>query len=383
MARPKLEKRLCVSYEKLNQRHATQLSRKHRARFATFVIRASVFDGFLSSRHPAATAKTTGRRRAQRFSPIPLPADHVVRTSERRTGRLNMTYQHVTAPTQFIEANGIRFAYRRFGQEGGTPLLFMQHFRGGMDHWDPAVTDGFAKNGPVILFDNAGVASSSGETPDTIDAMAEHAANFVAGLGLSQIDLLGFSIGGYIAQTLTIRHPELIRRLILVGTGPRAGEPPQDPKDAEYVGFRDPKTGQSPLETYLYLFFRPSETSQSAGKMFWARRHARKEDVDVPTSAQTMEAQRAAIAEWRQTRGERFAELKAITQPSLVVNGHNDVMVPTINSFTLSQEIPNAQLIVYPDAGHGSLFQFPELFVTHGRIFLDGPLAATETKRAP
>ncbi len=252
-----------------------------------------------------------------------------------------------------------------------------------MDHWDPAVTDGFAKNGPVILFDNAGVASSSGETPDTIDAMAEHAANFVAGLGLSQIDLLGFSIGGYIAQTLTIRHPELIRRLILVGTGPRAGEPPQDPKYAEYGGFTDPKTGQSPLETYLYLFFRPSETSQSAGKMFWARRHARKEDVDVPTSAQTMEAQRAAIAEWRQTRGERFAELKAITQPSLVVNGHNDVMVPTINSFTLSQEIPNAQLIVYPDAGHGSLFQFPELFVTHGRIFLDGPLAATETKRAP
>ncbi len=280
-----------------------------------------------------------------------------------------MTYRHVTAPTQFVEANGIRFAYRRLGQEGGTPLLFMQHFRGGMDHWDPAVTDGFAKNGPVILFDNAGVASS--------------AANFVAGLGLSQIDLLGFSIGGYIAQTLTIRHPELIRRLILVGTGPRAGEPPQDPKYAEYGGFTDPKTGQSPLETYLYLFFRPSETSQSAGKMFWARRHARKEDVDVPTSAQTMEAQRAAIAEWRQTRGERFAELKAITQPSLVVNGHNDVMVPTINSFTLSQEIPNAQLIVYPDAGHGSLFQFPELFVTHGRIFLDGPLAATETKRAP
>jgi len=294
-----------------------------------------------------------------------------------------MIYRHVTAPTQFVEANGIRFAYRRFGQEGGTPLLFMQHFRGGMDHWDPAVTDGFAKNGPVILFDNAGVASSSGETPDTIDAMAEHAANFVAGLGLSQIDLLGFSIGGYIAQTLTIRHPELIRRLILVGTGPRAGEPPQDPKYAEYGGFTDPKTGQSPLETYLYLFFRPSETSQSAGKMFWARRHARKEDVDVPTSAQTMEAQRAAIAEWRQTRGERFAELKAITQPSLVVNGHNDVMVPTINSFTLSQEIPSAQLIVYPDAGHGSLFQFPELFVTHGRIFLDGPLAAAETERAP
>jgi pimeloyl-ACP methyl ester carboxylesterase len=295
-----------------------------------------------------------------------------------------MTYRHVTAPTQFVEASGIRFAYRRFGQEGGTPpLLFMQHFRGGMDHWDPAVTDGFAKNRPVILFNNAGVASSSGETPDTIDAMAERAADFVGALGLSQIDLLGFSIGGYIAQTLTIRHPELIRRLILAGTGPRAGEPPQDPKYAEYGGLTDPKTGQAPLEAFLYLFFRPSETSQFAGKAFWVRRHARKEDVDVPTSAQTMAAQRAAITDWRQTRGERFAELKAITQPTLVVNGHNDIMVPTVNSFTLSQNIPNAQLIIYPDAGHGSLFQFPELFVTHGRIFLDGPLAATEIERAP
>src|ERR1700738_2556551 len=212
------------------------------------------------------------------------PRRFTMRTSERRTGRSNMTYQHVTAPTQFVEANGIPFAYRRFGQEGGTPLLFMQHFRGGMDHWDPAITDGFAENRSVILFDNAGIASSSGETPDTIDAMAEHAADFVGALGLSQVDLLGFSIGGYVAQTLTIRHPELIRRLILVGTGPRAGEPPQDPKYAEYGGLPDPKTGESPLEAFLYLFFRPSEASQSAGKIFWARRHARTESGGAPTS---------------------------------------------------------------------------------------------------
>src|SRR6202795_1096822 len=206
-----------------------------------------------------------------------------MRTSERRTERSNVTYQHVTAPTQFVEANGIRFACRRFGQEGGTPLLFMQHFRGGMDHWDPTVTDGFAKDRPVILFDNAGVASSSGETPDTIDAMAEHAVDFVRALGLSQIDLLGFSIGGYIAQTLTVRHPELIRRLLLVGLLHRAGEILTDPKYADFGALTDPKTGQAPLETFLYLFFRPSETSQFAGKAFWARRHARKEDVDVST----------------------------------------------------------------------------------------------------
>ena len=281
--------------------------------------------------------------------------------------------RHVTAPTLLVEANGIRYAYRRFGKEQGTPLLFMQHFRGGMDHWDPAVTDGFAKTRPVILFDNAGVASSSGETPETIDLMAERAADFVVALGLSQFDLLGFSIGGYVAQTLAIRHPELIRRLILVGTGPRAGEPPQDPKYAEYGAMTDPKTGQNPLESFLYLFFRPSPTSQAAGRKFWARRHWRKDDVDVATSAQTMAAQRAAIGEWRQPRGERFIELTAIVHPTLVVNGHNDIMVPTINSYILSQTIPNAQLIIYPDSGHGSLFQFPELFVEHAQMFLDRP----------
>src|ERR1700684_384260 len=157
-----------------------------------------------------------------------------MRTGERRTGRSNMTYRHGPARMQFVEANEIRFPYRRFGQEGGTPLVFMQHFRGGMDHWDPAVTNGFAENRPVILFDNAGVASSSGETPDTIDAMAEHAAGFAGALGFSQVDLLGFSIGGYIAQTLALRRPQLIRRLILAGTGPRAGEPSQDSKYGDY-----------------------------------------------------------------------------------------------------------------------------------------------------
>jgi pimeloyl-ACP methyl ester carboxylesterase len=277
-----------------------------------------------------------------------------------------MTHTHVTAPTQFVEANGIRFAYRRFGEEGGVPLLFMQHFRGGMDHWDPAITDGFAKGRPVILFNNAGVASSSGETPDTIDAMGEHAADFVNALGLAQVDVLGFSIGGYVAQTLTLRHPQLVRRLMLVGTGPRAGEPTQDPQVMQHA-----TTPESGLEDFLYLFFTPSASSQAAGRAFWERRHLRKHEVDPPTSPQTMAAQIAALTEWRHVRGERFAELKSITQPTLVVNGSKDVMVPTINSFTLSQHIPHAQLIVYPDSGHASHFQYPDLFLVHARMFLD------------
>src|SRR5246500_4365078 len=128
---------------------------------------------------------------------------------------------HITAPTRFVEGKGIRFAYRRFGQESGIPLLFFQHFRGGMDHWDPAVTDGFAQDRPVVLFDNAGVAGTSGDTPNSIEAMADHAAAFVGALGLPQVDVLGFSIGGYVSQSFVLRQPHLVRHLVLAGTGPR------------------------------------------------------------------------------------------------------------------------------------------------------------------
>jgi len=278
---------------------------------------------------------------------------------------------HITAPTRFVESNGIRFAYRHFGRESGIPLLFFQHFRGGMDHWDPAVTDGFAQDRPVVLFDNAGVAASSGDTPNSIETMADHAAAFVRALGLSQVDVLGFSIGGYVSQTLALRHRTLVRRMILAATGPRGGDPSQDPQAAEYAASTDPITGESSLEAFLYLFFRPTATSQAAGRAFWERRQERKKDVDPPSTPQTLAAQRAATAEWRQIRGERFSELKDISQPTLVVNGNHDVMIPTINSFTLSQGIPRAQLIIYPDSGHGVLFQFPELFVAHGRMFLE------------
>jgi pimeloyl-ACP methyl ester carboxylesterase len=274
---------------------------------------------------------------------------------------------HVTAPTQFIEANGVRFAYRRFGRKDGVPLFLMQHFRGGMDHWDPLLTDGLGRGRPIVLFNNAGVASSSGETPTTIDAMADRAADFVCALGIAQLDVLGFSIGGFVAQAFTLRHSSLVRRLLLVGTGPRGGEPTRDPKVALHAG-ASPAIG---LEGFLYLFFSPSERGQSAGRAFWERRHLRKEDVDPPSSAQTMAAQISAIAEWGQVRGQRFAELQGITQPTLVVNGKNDVMIPTINSFTLQQALPNAHLILYPDSGHGSQFQYPERFLSHAGAFLD------------
>ena len=177
--------------------------------------------------------------------------------------------------------------------------------------------------------------------------------------------MLGFSVGGYVAQGFVLRHSQLVRRLVLAGTGPRNGEPRKNPRVSEVAGNPVPA-----CEDFLFLFFSPSEAGQAAGRAFWERRHQRK-DADAPSSIQTMKAQQAAIMEWAEPRGERYADLKRIKQPTLVVNGNDDIMVPTINSFTLSQHIPNAQLIVYPDSGHGALFQYPELFVAHTKVFLD------------
>lgn len=277
-------------------------------------------------------------------------------------------YTHVTAPTQFLEANGVRYAYRRFGADTGTPLVFLQHFRGGLDNWDPLVIDGLAQSRPVILVNYAGVASSSGEPAQTVDGMANGIADFIKALGLpSAVDVLGFSIGGFVSQSLTHRYPQLVRKLVLVGTGPRGGERPNDPKVLQVAG------NPVPVEKdFLFLFFSPSEKSQAAGRAFWQRRHQR-QDQDPPSSVDALKAQAAAITEWGTPRDDDFAYLKEINQPTLVVNGHTDIMVPTINAFTLQQYIPNAQLILYPDSGHGSQFQYPLQFVQQTALFLDPP----------
>lgn len=280
---------------------------------------------------------------------------------------------HLDAPTQTIEAQGVHFAHRRFGSSTGTPLLFIQHFRGGMDHWDPLVTDGLGADRPVVLFDNTGVAGSRGETPDTIEAMGDHCSAFIAALGLEKIDVLGFSIGGCVAQALALRHPEQVRRLVLVGTAPRGGEMKDRHPDVGKIAGRPELT----MEDYLFLFFGPSDASRAAGREFWSRRHQRTEDVDPPSSVQTAQAQRAALTQWNSPRRERFGELKEISQPTLVVSGSHDIMLPTINSYILAQHIPRAELIVYPDSGHGSVFQYPSLFVGHASGFLAAEPAFT------
>jgi pimeloyl-ACP methyl ester carboxylesterase len=278
------------------------------------------------------------------------------------------SHSHQTAPTQYVEANGVRFAYRRFGKTGGVPLVFNIHFTGTMDHWDPAVTDGIAQGREVILFNNAGISSTSGEVPESIEEMAANAAAFIRALGLTQVDVLGFSMGGLIAQTLALAEPKLVRRLILVGTGPRSGDSMESltPEAQEIFG----ASYAEPDHLWLRVHFSPSEASQAAGRKFLQRFRLRNENRDPEANEKVAPAQLAALAKWGAPRENPYDYLHALTQPTLVVNGDNDVIIYSINSWILQQNIPNAQLIIYPDANHGSLYQYPERFVTHVAQFL-------------
>ena len=279
-----------------------------------------------------------------------------------------MNQTHLTAPTHFVEVNGDRFAYRRWGNTATDqpPLFFLQHVRGGMDHWDPLMTDGLAAGREVILFNGRGVASSSGQPRTRIEDMADDAAAVIRALGLSQVDVLGFSLGGFQAQDLTRRHPDLVRKLMLLGTGPRGGNPDSEPGVAE----RAPRPIPT-VDDFLYLFFGRSEAAKLAGRAFWERRHQRK-DQDPPSSPAVMYAQIEAnvLHLPRLSEDDPFAHLRDIKQPTFILNGVNDVMIPTVNSFYMARNIPNALLFVYPDAGHAAQFQYPERFLQHAIQFL-------------
>ena len=295
-----------------------------------------------------------------------MPASMIVSLVNRKG--FDMTENHLNTPTRFVDVGGDHFAYRRWGNAGSgqPPLFFFQHFRGGMDHWDPLMTDGLAAGREVILFNGRGVASSPGTPRTRIEHMADDAAAAIRAIGLSKVDALGFSLGGFQAQDFTLRHPDLVRKLMLLGTGPRGGNPESDP------GVLDAAPRPVPtLDDFLFLFFGRSEAAIQAGREFWERRHQRA-DQDPPSSPQVIQAQIEANMNYlpKLNREDRFAHLRAITQPTFILNGNDDVMIPTINSYHMSQNIPNAQLFIYPDAGHAAQFQYPERFLKHALQFL-------------
>jgi pimeloyl-ACP methyl ester carboxylesterase len=283
----------------------------------------------------------------------------------------------VTAPTQFVQTGGERYAYRRFGSGAQPPLLCLQHSTGTLDNWDPAVTDPLATEREVILFENAGVGRSSGTVPKTVSGMAAHALAFLDSLGLKTCDVLGFSLGGMVAQQMVLERPSILRRLLLVGTAPKGGEDVMHldkPSLAKHLG--DPK-----LQGYAVLqriFFAPTASSQAAGAAFIERLMRRTQDREPVSGPAVAQAQMAAFREWEQVSGERFADLKKIHHPTLVVNGVYDEMIPVANSYWLSAHLPNAVLMTYPDSGHGSLFQFHESFTRQATAFL-----ASESTSAP
>jgi pimeloyl-ACP methyl ester carboxylesterase len=282
---------------------------------------------------------------------------------------MSKSTSNLDAPTMFCEYGKERYAYRRFGSGKGLPLLCLQHFTGTLDNWDPAVTDPLARDREVILFENAGLGRSSGKVPETIGEMATHALSFLDGLGLKTCDVLGFSLGGMVAQQMALNRPSLFRRMILVGTAPRGGEDImhlEKPSLAKHLA--DPK-----LQGYAILqklFFAPTQSSQDAGAAFVERLMRRQQDREPISGPAVAQAQMAAFRDWEKVSGKRFADLKAIGQPVLVVNGIYDEMIPVSNSYWLSANLPNAVLLTYPDSGHGSLFQFHESFTGQAMAFL-------------
>jgi pimeloyl-ACP methyl ester carboxylesterase len=282
-----------------------------------------------------------------------------------------------TTPTRFLQTTRETYAYRRFGNQSGLLLLLLQHFTGTLDNWDPALTDALAAEHDIILVDNAGIGRSTGSVPKTVAEMADHVQAFLSALEIKTCDVLGFSLGGMVAQQMALNCPDLFRKIILAGTAPRGGTDImhlEKPSLGKY--FRDPN-----LKGYQILqkiFFAPTNTSQQAGGEFIARLAERQVDREPASGPEVAQAQLAAFRDWELPGNELFADLKRIQQPTLVVNGVHDEMIPVHNSYRLVENLPNAVLLIYPDAGHGSLFQWHAPFARQANEFLN-----SESPKAP
>jgi pimeloyl-ACP methyl ester carboxylesterase len=276
---------------------------------------------------------------------------------------------HMTEVTQFVDAGGRRFAFRRFGAAVATPLVMLQHFRGNLDNWDPALTDALAADRELILVDYPGVGSSSGDFGPTIADTARAMIAFLTALDLSEVDLLGFSIGGFVAQEMALIRPALVRRLVLAATGPK-GAPGMHGwrEDIEAAA----RLGQSTADSLLHIFFAPTETSRALGDKFLGRFMARSEERDTPSSLAARDAEYDAIVEWGIPDHGALQRLSAIRCPTLIIQGDGDQMIPTKLSHLMAGLIPDARIRIYDDAAHAFLFQYPQQVAADVGAFLDG-----------
>ncbi|WP_306936566.1 alpha/beta fold hydrolase [Streptomyces phaeochromogenes] len=280
--------------------------------------------------------------------------------------RDDVVTSYKNAPTRTVTAGGVTFAYRELGPRSGVPVVFLTHLAAVLDNWDPRVVDGIAAKRRVVTFDNRGVGASTGSTPRTIEAMAKDAVTFIRALGFDHVDLHGFSMGGMIAQVIARTDPDLVRRLILTGTGPAGGE---GIKNVTRLSHLDTVRGLFTLQDpKQFLFFTRTAGGRRAGKEFLARLKERTHDRDKAISPISYSNQLKAIHRWGL---ERPHDLSVIHQPVLVANGDNDRMVPSQNSSDLARRVPNGELVFYPDAGHGGIFQFHREFVETAVEFLE------------
>jgi pimeloyl-ACP methyl ester carboxylesterase len=288
------------------------------------------------------------------------PAGHLRAASAHSRGA-----SYKNSPTKFVSVGGTRFVYRELGTDSGVPVIFLNHLAANLDNWDPRVVDGIAAHHRVITFDNRGVGASEGKTPDTIEAMAKDAVAFIRALGFDQVDLLGFSLGGFLSQVIAQQEPTLVRKIILAGTGPAGGDGIVNVTKLTCLDtftalatFKDPK---------VLLFFTRTANGKSEAKAFVQRLKERTADRDKAIAVRAFRTQLKAIHTWGLKRP---ADLSRIHHHVLVANGDGDRMVPTSNSYDLARRLPNATLRIYPDAGHGGIFQFHERFVGEALEFL-------------
>jgi pimeloyl-ACP methyl ester carboxylesterase len=272
---------------------------------------------------------------------------------------------YAEAPARTVTAGGVTYAYRELGPEGGIPVVFFVHLAGTLDNWDPRIIDPIAKSRHVIAFDNRGVGASTGQVPDSVEAMADDAYTFITALGLDKIDVFSFSLGGMVAQALVVKHPALVRKLVLTGTGPKGGKGIDKVAGTTYLDMlRAAVTRSDPKE---FLFFNRNAAGKPAARAFVNRLNERTADRDAPIKVKSFQTQLKAIKKWGRSASD---DLSKITQPTLIANGDNDRMVPSVLSEDLHRRIKGSELIVYPDSGHGGIFQYHEKFAPVAAGFL-------------